>query len=251
MAYAPALPSGSPDATYQSISSALIGANSTAGDLDGVADRPEPPQRNTRVDVVPAALEQTEHTPRIAQVAGLAEHHRVHDDHGVGAEDRGAGHDGSRRQRFLAGETADVGVWLFLGPRRFVDRRGRDRELKSGRFQQLGAPRRRRRQDEVHVKRDDTLDDVKPLTTLADSVLPELLARAPLTPEKIDFAWRLAVGAPVHRACTITLTNGTLAVSVPDRAWAREIERSLDVILVRMQRMLGRETVRRIECRVG
>jgi hypothetical protein len=101
------------------------------------------------------------------------------------------------------------------------------------------------------VKRDDTLDDVKPLTTLADSVLPELLARAPLTPEKIDFAWRLAVGAPVHRACAITLTNGTLAVSVPDRAWAREIERSLDVILVRMQRMLGRETVRRIECRVG
>lgn len=99
------------------------------------------------------------------------------------------------------------------------------------------------------MKRDDTLDDVKPLTTLTDSVVPLLLARAPLTPEKIDFSWRLAVGAPVHRACAITLTNGTLAVSVPDGAWAREIERSIDVILVRMQRMLGRETVRRIECR--
>jgi hypothetical protein len=101
------------------------------------------------------------------------------------------------------------------------------------------------------VKRDDTLDDVKPLTMLTDSVLPALLARAPLTPEKIDFSWRLAVGAPVHRACAIALTSGTLVVSVPDRAWAREIERSLDVILSRMQRMLGRDVVRRVECHIG
>jgi Dna[CI] antecedent DciA-like protein len=100
------------------------------------------------------------------------------------------------------------------------------------------------------VKRDDTLEVVKSLTTLSDSVLPALLARAPLTPEKIDFSWRLAVGPQVHRACTIALTSGTLAVSVPDRAWAREIERSIDVILSRMQRLLGRDAVRRIECRV-
>jgi hypothetical protein len=101
------------------------------------------------------------------------------------------------------------------------------------------------------VKRDDTLDDVKSLTTLTDSVLPALLARAPLTPEKVDFAWRLAVGAPVHRACTVALTKGTLTVDAPDRAWAHEIERSIDVILARMQRVLGRDSVRRIECRVG
>jgi hypothetical protein len=91
---------------------------------------------------------------------------------------------------------------------------------------------------------------VNSLTTLTDSVLPALLARAPLTPEKIDFSWRIAVGAPVHRACTITLASGTLIVNTPDHAWAHEIERSADVILVRMQRMLGRDAVRRIECRI-
>jgi hypothetical protein len=91
---------------------------------------------------------------------------------------------------------------------------------------------------------------VKSLTALTESVLPVLLARAPLTPEKIDFSWRLAVGAPVSRACTITLRNGTLAIIAPDRVWAGEIERSLDVILSRMQRMLGRDAVRRVECHV-
>jgi Dna[CI] antecedent DciA-like protein len=99
------------------------------------------------------------------------------------------------------------------------------------------------------VNRDDTLDDVNSLTTLADTVLPALLARAPLTPEKIDFSWRLAVGAPVHRACTVALTNGTLTVTVPDRAWAHEIDRSADVIVARMQRVLGPDAVRRVECR--
>lgn len=89
---------------------------------------------------------------------------------------------------------------------------------------------------------------MKPLTTLADTVLPSLLARAPLTREKVDFSWRLAAGAHVHRACAVTLSNGVLEVSAPDRAWAHEIERSADVILSRMQRMLGRDVIRRIEC---
>lgn len=100
------------------------------------------------------------------------------------------------------------------------------------------------------MKRDDTLEVVKSLTTVSDSVLPALLARAPLTPEKIDFSWRLAVGPQVYSACTVALTSGTLAVSVTDGAWAREIERSIDVILSRMQRLLGHDAVRRIECRV-
>lgn len=89
---------------------------------------------------------------------------------------------------------------------------------------------------------------MKPLSTVTDAALPALLARAPLTPEKIDFSWRLAVGAPVHRACAVTLMNGILEISAPDRAWAREIERSADVILSRMQRMLGRDVIRRLEC---
>ena len=196
------------------------------------------------------ALQQTQHPARVATIDRLTENLVVHDDSGIGREDSGAWSFGRRRLRLVAGEPAHVVLGRLGGPRGLVDRRGQNGELKPGGFQQLGAPRRRRREHEIHVNRDDTLGDVNSLTTLADNVLPALLARAPLTPEKIDFSWRLAAGAPVHRACTVALRNGTLTVKVPDRAWAREIDRSADVIVARMQRMLGADAVRRLDCRI-
>ncbi len=41
------------------------------------------------------------------------------------------------------------------------------------------------------------------LGTLPALVLPALLARAPLTPEKITFVWGLAVGPAIARATTV------------------------------------------------
>jgi predicted nucleic acid-binding Zn ribbon protein len=77
-------------------------------------------------------------------------------------------------------------------------------------------------------------------------VLPALLARAPLTPEKVTFVWGVAVGPAVARATSVRLEAGTLAVQASDPAWAREIRRSSGLILSRVQQLLGRELVRSI-----
>jgi hypothetical protein len=87
------------------------------------------------------------------------------------------------------------------------------------------------------------------LGSLADSVLPALLARAPLTPEKVDFAWRVAVGPAIQRATSVTLNGRTLVVST-EAVWAREIERSVGEILRRLQRLLGAGAVGAVECSV-
>ena len=44
--------------------------------------------------------------------------------------------------------------------------------------------------------------------------LAEVLRRAPLTPEKVAFAWRTAVGAAVDRATGVELRGSTLVVVV-------------------------------------
>ena len=82
------------------------------------------------------------------------------------------------------------------------------------------------------------------LGTLPALVLPALLARAPLTPEKVTFVWGLAVGAAIARATTATLAGTVLTVHTSDPAWEREVERSRALILARVQQLLGPALVR-------
>ena len=77
------------------------------------------------------------------------------------------------------------------------------------------------------------------LGTLPALVLPALLARAPLTPEKVTFVWGLAVGSAIARATTVTLADTVLTVRTTDSAWAREVDRSRTLILARVQQLLG------------
>ncbi len=84
------------------------------------------------------------------------------------------------------------------------------------------------------------------LGTLPSLVLPALLARAPLSPEKVTFAWGLAVGQTMARSTTVRLAGSTLRVTA-DARWAREVERSSDLILSRVQHLLGREVVHKLE----
>lgn len=77
--------------------------------------------------------------------------------------------------------------------------------------------------------------------------LAALLRKAPLTPDKVAFAWRSAVGAGVDNATSITLRDGVLHVSARDAAWQREIERSAAVIRIRLEMLLGRDVVRYID----
>ena len=80
---------------------------------------------------------------------------------------------------------------------------------------------------------------MQPLGTLHSRVLPALLARAPMSPEKLAFVWGQAVGAAMARASTVTLVGTTLMVRTAESAWAREIQRSRGLILARVQALLG------------
>jgi predicted nucleic acid-binding Zn ribbon protein len=84
---------------------------------------------------------------------------------------------------------------------------------------------------------------MQPLGTLHARVLPALLARAPMSPEKLSFVWGQAVGGAMARASTVTLSGTTLAVRTAETAWAREIQRSRTLILGRVQALLGADTV--------
>jgi hypothetical protein len=74
--------------------------------------------------------------------------------------------------------------------------------------------------------------------------LADVLRRAPLTPEKVAFAWRTAVGPAVERVTSVELRGSVLHVRTTDPAWQREIERSAGHIRVRLATLLGHDTVR-------
>lgn len=80
--------------------------------------------------------------------------------------------------------------------------------------------------------------------------LPEALAgiiqKAPLTPEKVAFAWRMAVGPAVDKVTTIELRDRVLHVKARDAAWRREVERSAGVIRRRLEDLLGKGIVREL-----
>lgn len=82
-------------------------------------------------------------------------------------------------------------------------------------------------------------------------VVPEALAavlrKAPLTPEKVAFAWRMTVGPAVDRATTIELRDTVLRIRTRDAAWRREVERSAALIRRRMQMLLGADALRSLE----
>ena len=82
-------------------------------------------------------------------------------------------------------------------------------------------------------------------------VIPEALAavlrRAPLSPEKVAFAWRMTVGPAVDRATTVELRGTVLHVRTTDPAWRREVERSAGLIRRRLQTLLGTDALRSLD----
>ena len=88
-----------------------------------------------------------------------------------------------------------------------------------------------------------------PVQQFMPDALASLLRLAPLTPEKVAFAWRTAVGAAVDRATGVELQGSTLAVAVKSEEWRHEIARSLPLIRARLNHVLGDGVVARIELR--
>lgn len=77
--------------------------------------------------------------------------------------------------------------------------------------------------------------------------MTSVVRKAPLTPEKVAFAWRMAVGARVDSATQIDLRNGTLHVLATQAGWLSEVEHSAPIIRSRMAAFLGPDVVRFIK----
>ena len=89
-----------------------------------------------------------------------------------------------------------------------------------------------------------------PVQQFMPAVLTEILRKAPLTPEKVAFVWRSAVGPAMDKATIVELRNGVLHVKARDASWQREVERSAGLIRSRLVAVLG-NVVRSIEVTQG
>jgi hypothetical protein len=80
------------------------------------------------------------------------------------------------------------------------------------------------------------------------AVVAEVIRKAPLTDEKVAFAWRLAVGPAVAKATSVRLgANGILYVKSESPAWSDAIGKSFGVIRSRLAHYLGESAVTRID----
>lgn len=81
-------------------------------------------------------------------------------------------------------------------------------------------------------------------------MLAEVLKKAPLCPEKVEFAWRAAVGPAIARVTRVSLdSHGVLHVLSSEPHWAIAVKRSSKLILARLQAMLGAGVVRELQTR--
>ena len=81
------------------------------------------------------------------------------------------------------------------------------------------------------------------------AVVGEVVRRAPLTDQKVAFAWRLVVGPALGKATSVRLgSDGTLYVTAESKAWNDSIRSSIGMIRSRLAHYLGEETVKRIQC---
>ena len=78
-------------------------------------------------------------------------------------------------------------------------------------------------------------------------VLAEVIRKAPLCPEKVEFAWRNSVGPALQRVTSVRLDDqGVLHVKTADAHWAREVKRARTLLLKRLETMLGPGIVTKI-----
>ena len=89
-----------------------------------------------------------------------------------------------------------------------------------------------------------------PLTQALPGALAELLRGAPLSPGKVSFAWRAAVGPALERVTSARLEGRALVVEAESPQWAREVSRSSAVILARVKTLLGADAVGSIQVQV-
>ena len=65
---------------------------------------------------------------------------------------------------------------------------------------------------------------MRPIHHAVPGALVELLRATPLSPGKVDFAWRTAVGPAVERVTSVRLAGRVLVVETSGPQWAREVD---------------------------
>ena len=86
-----------------------------------------------------------------------------------------------------------------------------------------------------------------PVHRFMPDALAAVLRKAPLSDDKVAFAWRTAVGPSVDRVTRIELDGTTLRVRARDAQWRREIEHSAGLIRARLEALLGPGVVRGLD----
>ncbi len=92
---------------------------------------------------------------------------------------------------------------------------------------------------------------MKPLSQAIPLAVAELLRDAPLSPGKVEFAWKTAIGPALARSTFVRLQGTELLVDAVSAQWAREVKRSSRVILSRLDHFLGPGVVTEITIRRG
>jgi predicted nucleic acid-binding Zn ribbon protein len=90
---------------------------------------------------------------------------------------------------------------------------------------------------------------MQPIAQVLPRALAEIVRLAPLSPGKVEFVWRTAVGPAMARGSAVRLEDGVLLVDAQTAAWGAAIRRGSALILTRLQAMLGPDAVREIRLR--
>jgi len=90
---------------------------------------------------------------------------------------------------------------------------------------------------------------MRSIQALAGGVLAEVVRKQPPSPARTTFAWQLAVGPGIARVTSVDMEGTTLRVRAVDPRWLKEIQRARDVILPKLQQLLGSDAVTKISTR--
>jgi predicted nucleic acid-binding Zn ribbon protein len=90
---------------------------------------------------------------------------------------------------------------------------------------------------------------MQPIAQVMPRAIAAIVRQAPLSPGKVEFAWRSAVGTAVARASAVRLEGTVLLVDAQSAQWASAIMRSSPIILSRLQAVLGSDAVHEIRLR--
>jgi predicted nucleic acid-binding Zn ribbon protein len=84
-----------------------------------------------------------------------------------------------------------------------------------------------------------------PIQHFSAGVIAGIVRRQPSSPARTSFAWQVAVGPALARVTTVSLADdGVLTVHAADKRWGNEIERAREVVVERLQNILGHDQVR-------